>query len=88
MIRTAIVDGQHRTVETDAIELGERVHGFLVHEAYAPGLIRLLLLRVAAGWRPTGVPMLAVLPDGRRCIRFVTSGRRKATPDLIEENHD
>ena len=85
MIRTAIVDGRHRTVDTDAVELGERAHTWIVTEAQAPGLVRLLLLRIAGGWRPVGAPVLATRTDGSRCIRFITLGRRKATPDLIEE---
>ena len=85
MIRTAIVDGRHRTVEIDAVEIGERAFNWLLTEAQAPGLVRLLLLRIAAGWRPVGAPVLVSRPDGRRCFRFVTFGGRKPTPDLIEE---
>ena len=59
MIRTAIVDGRHRTIDTDAVELGERAHTWLLTEAQAPGLVRLLLLRIAGGWRPVGAPVLA-----------------------------
>jgi hypothetical protein len=85
MIRTAIIDGRHRTVDTDAIELGERVHTWLLTEQAAPISTRILALRIAAGWRPVGAPVLAVGSDGRRCIRFITSGRRKASPDITEE---